>query len=177
MFRSVTKRSIQAAGAAIAITGVAGLAAAQCQPAWETAIGNPGIAGGYAAPVRAWNAGTGEAFYVGGSFTSVGGSAAGRYLARWNEGTNTWSPLGSGISPGFTNAFMTSLVPFNPGTGERLVAGGFYASAGVSRAPPALRCGTGRRGRQWGRPGNRARAARSGRWRCGTGGSTSAAAW
>ncbi len=124
------RSSIVRVAASALVAATASAMAQPCEPAWETAIGNPGIAGGYAAPVRGWDAGTGEALYAGGSFTSIGGSAAGRYLARWNAGTNTWSPLGAGISPGFTNAFMTSLVPFNPGSGERLVAGGFYASAG-----------------------------------------------
>jgi hypothetical protein len=106
------------------------VAMAQCAPEWDIASGNPGIAGGYAAPVRGWNDGSGEKLFVGGSFTSAGGSGANQYLARWDRTTNTWSSVGSGISGGFTNAFMTSMVPFNPGTGERLVVGGFYDTAG-----------------------------------------------
>ena len=102
----------------IVILFVAGAAAGQtCQPAWDVAPGNPGIGGGYAAAVRGWNDGTGALLYIGGSFTTAGGSSAGRYLARWDPASNTWSAVGGGISPGFTNAFMTSLVPFNLGTG------------------------------------------------------------
>ncbi len=101
-----------------------------CQPTWDTAAGNPGIAGGYAAPVRLWNDGSGDRVFFGGSFTSAGGSGANRYLSRWNPANGAWSPMGSGINPGQTNAFMTSLVTFNPGGGDRLVAGGFYAGAG-----------------------------------------------
>jgi hypothetical protein len=116
-------------GAIVAL--LAGSASAQtCQPQWDTTAGNPGISNGYAAPVRGWNDGSGDKLFVGGSFMSAGGSTAGQYLARWNASNNTWSPVGSGISGGFTNAFMTSLQPFNPGGGERLVAGGFFDTAG-----------------------------------------------
>jgi len=97
---------------------------------WETAIGTPGISGGYAAPIRAWNDGNGEKIYVGGSFTSAGGSSANRYLARWDAGTGQWSALGSGISGGFTNAFMTSIRTWNTRSGEQLVVGGFFDTAG-----------------------------------------------
>jgi hypothetical protein len=118
--------------AAAIVAGLAGLPAlAQpCTPQWDVTSGNPGISGGYAAPVRGWNDGSGEKLYVGGSFTSAGGSSANQYLGRWDPATNTWSSAGAGISGGFTNAFMTCLVPFNPGNGERLVAGGFFDTAG-----------------------------------------------
>lgn len=119
-----------AAAAALVLVGAAGICRAQCTSEWDTSIGTVGIAGGYAAPIMGWGSGTGFRVYVGGSFTSAGGSAANRYLAAWNPASGAWSSLGSGISGGFTNAFMTSLVPFNPGTGERLVAGGFFDTAG-----------------------------------------------
>jgi hypothetical protein len=112
--------------AAAAVAGATAGAWGQCQPQWDVAPGNPGIGGGYAAPVRGWDDGTGARLYVGGSFTS----GAPPYLARWNPATGAWSSLGGGIGAGFTNAFMTSLVPFNPGGGERLVAGGFFDNAG-----------------------------------------------
>ncbi len=115
---------------AAAILVAAGSAWGQCQPAWDVTGGNPGIAGGYAAAVRGWNDGTGDRLYLGGSFSAAGGSGANRYLGRWNPANNTWSALGSGINAGSTNAFLTSLVLFNPGSGERLVAGGFFDNAG-----------------------------------------------
>lgn len=117
--------------AAASLLLLAGAAVAQpCTPQWDTTAGNPGISGGYVAPIRAWNDGNGERVYIGGSFTAAGGSGANQYLSKWNPANNTWSPLGTGISGGFTNAFMTVLVPFNPGSGERLVAGGFFDTAG-----------------------------------------------
>ena len=117
-------------GVSLLLCAGAAASAQPCQPQWDTTAGNPGIGGGYAAPVMGWNDGSGEKLYVGGSFTSAGGSGAGQYLARWDEASNTWSPVGSGISGGFTNAFMTSMTRFNPGTGDRLVVGGFYDTAG-----------------------------------------------
>ncbi len=122
---------VRRAGVPLAFVVAASGASGQCQPAWETAIGNPGVAGGYAAPIFGWNSGSGENLYVGGSFTAMGGSAVNRYLARYNAATNSWSALGSGINPGFTNAFMTSLVSFDFGSGPRLIAGGFFDNAGA----------------------------------------------
>jgi trimeric autotransporter adhesin len=120
---------------AVFLIAVAGLASgnatqAQCTSTWDTTIGNPGFANGYAAPIRGWNDGGGLRIYVGGSFENVAGSTAPRYLAAWNPATQTWAALGGGINAGFSNAFMTSIVPFNPGSGERLVAGGFFDNAG-----------------------------------------------
>src|SRR5690606_24816624 len=121
-------------GTAALMAGVvgaaAGAASGQCQPAWDATIGNPGVSGGYVAPIFAWNDGSGERIYVGGSFTEAGGSAANQYLAAWNPTNNTWSSLGTGISAGFTNAFMTAMVPYDPGTGERLVVAGFFGADG-----------------------------------------------
>src|SRR5262245_48143886 len=113
-----------------AVVGLAGAAWGQCTSQWDTAIGNVGISGGYAAPVLLYNDGSGDRTYVGGSFTAAGGNSANRYLARWDRATGTWSALGSGVGGGFTNAFMTALLPFNPGGGQRLVAAGFFDNAG-----------------------------------------------
>jgi trimeric autotransporter adhesin len=118
------------------------LSAQPCTPEWDTAAGNPGIAGGYAAPIRGWNDGAGERLYVGGSFTSVPGGGA--YLSKWDPATGTWAALGSGISGGFTNAFMTCLTPFTPNAGgERLVAGGFFDTAGGVSGTASLAMWTG----------------------------------
>jgi trimeric autotransporter adhesin len=113
----------------LVVCGLSLPCAAQCST-WETTIGNPGIAGGYAAAVRGWTGGPGMRIYIGGSFTNAGGLGSARYLAAWNPATGAWSPVGGGISGGFTNAFLTSIVPYNPGGGERLVVGGFFDTAG-----------------------------------------------
>lgn len=101
-----------------------------CEPDWNTAIGTPGVTGGYVAPIVPWNDGSGEKLYVGGSFTRAGNLTSARYLARWDRAAGAWSALGAGISPGNTNAYVTSILPFNSGAGPRLVVGGWYASAG-----------------------------------------------
>src|SRR5687768_756505 len=106
----------------VCLVVLAGVARGQCVQTWDTAIGTPGIGGGYAASIRGWNDGSGEKVYVGGSFTTAGGSGANQYLAAWDRSTGTWSALGSGISGGFTNAFMTALLPYSTRAGERLVA-------------------------------------------------------
>jgi hypothetical protein len=113
---------------ALALLACAGAACAQCTPHWETAMGNPGIAGGYAAPVRLWNG----QVYIGGSFSSAGNVGGTAYIARYDPASNAMSPVGSGISGGFTNAFLTCLLPYTPPSGgpERLVVGGFFDTAG-----------------------------------------------
>lgn len=117
--------------ASIASFWVAAAAAQPCEPDWNTAIGTPGCTGGYVAPIVPWDDGTGERLYIGGSFTRGGGLVSADYIARWNRATGAWSALGSGISPGSTNAYITAIQPFNPGTGERLVVAGQYARAGT----------------------------------------------
>jgi transglutaminase 1 len=62
---------------------------------------------------------------VGGEFTSAGGVAANR-IARYNPTTNTWSPLGSGVSGGpFPNVYALAVLP-----GGDVMAGGFFDTAG-----------------------------------------------
>lgn len=106
----------------------------QCNPEWETAIGNPGVGGGYVGVIRPWHDGQGVRVFVGGSFTAAGGNSAADYIARWDPSLNAWIALGTGIWNGFTNAYITSLSPFDPGDGkgERLVVGGWFARAGGS---------------------------------------------
>ncbi len=113
-----------------AVLAASAALAQPCTPHWDTAKGIPGIAGGYAAALKSWNDGSGQKIYVGGSFSSAGGSAANQYLGRWDPATSTWSSVGGGISGGFTNAFLTCFTNFNPGAGERLVACGFFDTAG-----------------------------------------------
>lgn len=117
--------------AAMAIMcGVAFGAAAQCEPHWDTTLGNPGITGGYVGPMMTWDDGNGVKLYVGGSATGIGGSAANKYLARYNPATGAWSRLGSGIQEGTTNAFLTRMRAWDDGTGEKLYVAGQFSGAG-----------------------------------------------
>ncbi|MEQ8844695.1 MAG: GC-type dockerin domain-anchored protein [Phycisphaerales bacterium] len=109
----------------------AGVAHAQCDPAWDGAIGNPGIDRGYIQPMMNWDDGTGERLYVGGSFNAVLGTPGTTLLAQWDRDTNTWDRVGTpGLSTGSTNGFLTSILPFEVFGQERLVVAGFFASAG-----------------------------------------------
>jgi hypothetical protein len=115
---------------ALVMVTIAGVAQAQiCRPEWDGLPGQPGISGGYIQPITLWNEGAGDRLFVGGSFTSAGGQAIG-YLARYDIGTGQWSRVGGGINQGFTNAFLTAIVPFRPAGGtEELVVAGFFDNA------------------------------------------------
>lgn len=122
-------------GAGALLAAVTGAHAQQCEPAWDVTLGNPGIASGYIQPMIAWNDGTGEKLYVGGSATDIGGGALNDYLAQYDPASGTWSRLGTGISGGTTNAFLTRLLPWDDGTGEKLyVVGQFAFAGGLSEA-------------------------------------------
>jgi hypothetical protein len=113
-----------------ALTTAAGSATAQCTPHWDGAISRANPISGfspYVQPMVPWNDGTGETLYVGGSFPALGPAA---YIAKYNQSSNTFSRLGSGVSGGFTNAFMTSMTPYTYAGSEKLICGGFYATAG-----------------------------------------------
>jgi trimeric autotransporter adhesin len=122
--------SIAIAAALVSAAGSGGGEAfAQCTSTWDRTAGLPGLSAGYAAPIRGWN----ERIYVGGSFSGIGGVPGTAYLGAYNPQSNSWSSVGTGISGGFTNAFMTAMLPYNPPTlpgGERLVVAGWYATAG-----------------------------------------------
>ncbi|MFO0828577.1 MAG: hypothetical protein U0572_10575 [Phycisphaerales bacterium] len=67
--------------------------------------------------------GHGSALYVGGQFTSIGGSPA-PYVAKWNG--RTWARLGAGL-----NDRVQSMVVFtDPFSGPSLYVGGVFTSAG-----------------------------------------------
>ncbi len=112
----------------IAAAGVAATAAAamgQCEPAWDYAIGNPGVSDGYVQPIFPWDG----ALYAGGSFTSIGGADNTGYVAQWDG--SDWSGLGDvSIDAGTSNAFVTSFESFDVGGTDALIVGGFFASAG-----------------------------------------------
>src|SRR6185503_13558247 len=65
---------------------------------------------------------SGSDLYVGGQFTTAGGSPA-NYIAKWNG--SSWTALGSGM-----NSTVSSLAVF----GSDLYAGGAFTNAGGSAA-------------------------------------------
>ena len=91
-----------------------------------------GTTPGTAAPVKAmtvFDDGTGPALFVGGSFASVGGTAANN-IARWNG--STWASLGTGVTGGSPTS-IRALYVFDDGSGPALyVAGNFTNAGGVS---------------------------------------------
>lgn len=105
-------------------------AVAQCDTAWDTTPGNPGVGDGYADPATEWNDGNGPALYIGGSFARIGGINNLRGIAKYDPATGIYSKLGSGISYGNTNGFTTSIQPFHANGEPLLVVGGFFNSAG-----------------------------------------------
>ncbi len=104
-------------------------ASAQCPPTYSGFIGTPGLQDGYADPILAYDDGSGEKLYVGGSFSEIGGLVS-QLLARYNPVTNDWERLGTGLGLGFTNGFLTSMIPFDDGGGSRLIVAGLFANAG-----------------------------------------------
>lgn len=70
--------------------------------------------------------GSGPALYVGGNFTTAGGTEVNR-IARWN-GTG-WSPLAGEDGIG-VNGRVRTLTVFDDGTGPALYAGGEFTTAG-----------------------------------------------
>lgn len=66
--------------------------------------------------------GNGEALYVGGVFTTAGGTPVNR-VAKWDG--QQWSALGSGV-----NSTMFELFVHDDGNGPRLFAGGVFTQAG-----------------------------------------------
>jgi trimeric autotransporter adhesin len=91
----------------------------ELQPEWDQEFGIPGANTGIAFDWVAHDDGTGIAMYTGGTFTSIGGTAASR-IAKW-DGT-AWSPLGSGI----LNNEVYAVASFGGG----LYAAGYFDGAG-----------------------------------------------
>lgn len=88
-----------------------------------TALGS-GVAGGSAPGVRAILSLGGENAIVGGGFTSAGGVPASK-IALWNGASQTWSPLGGGVSGGTLG--VTAIAAL---VGGDVVVGGDFTSAG-----------------------------------------------
>ena len=107
--------------------------------AWS-AVG--GGANGVVYSLKAWNDGAGPALFVGGAFTSVGGSLTVNNIARWNG--SAWSALGTGA-----NSRVRALEVFNDGSGSALYAGGLFSIAGGTSASHVARWN----GSAWSAPG------------------------
>jgi trimeric autotransporter adhesin len=105
---------------------------ADCQPSWQPTFGQPhfGVAGPHiytgVYALAEFDDGGGPALFVGGDFTSAGGTPA-MNIARW-DGTS-WSALGSGM-----DGTVHSLAVFDDGTGPALYAGGQFTVAGGQAA-------------------------------------------
>ena len=97
-------------------------ASAQCTDQWLPGEDLPGLDDDVLAAV-VHDDGSGPALYVGGDFTTAGGTPA-NHIARW-DGTN-WSPLGSGMD-GF---HVIALTVYN----GQLIAGGLFTTAGGTPA-------------------------------------------
>lgn len=106
---------------ALAAVSVVPAALAQCTPSWDYSLSSPGAASGYVGALTKYQ---GD-LIVSGSFTGMGGVANTQYLARLNQGSGLWEPLGAGIGAGISNAFGTSFAEFH---GD-LYVGGFFAEA------------------------------------------------
>ena len=77
------------------------------------------------------------ALYAGGRFDAAGGVNASD-IARWDGAS--WSSLGLGMNgPPNANHYVSALVVFDDGSGQSLVAGGLFNSAGGTPSPPAIR--------------------------------------
>jgi hypothetical protein len=107
----------------------AGGASANFIAKWDGVSWSP-LGGGMNNGVSAlavYDDGGGLALYAGGVFTSAGGVAANR-IAKWDGAS--WSPLGSGMTTGFGPWGVHALAVYDDGSGERLVAGGIFPTAG-----------------------------------------------
>lgn len=93
--------------------------------AWEPVGG--GVTGGLVRALAVFNDGTGDALFVGGGFSSAGGTPDTAHIAKW-DGTQ-WSSLLNG-----TSLRVNALKVYDDGTGPALYAGGRFSTAGGSPA-------------------------------------------
>ncbi len=92
-----------------------------CTPTWDTSAGTPGTTTGYVGAFTKYQG----SIVATGSFTEMAGVAGSSYVAAYDTGTDTWSPLSNGLTMGIGNAFGTSFAEYN---GD-LYIGGSYAFA------------------------------------------------
>ena len=96
----------------------------------DEGIGLNGQGGPYdsVSTVYALDAADGK-LYVGGEFIRAGGELANR-IAKWDEATQTWSPLGGGIGGSSFNTRVNAVAV----SGEDVYIGGTFVAAGSVRA-------------------------------------------
>lgn len=83
-----------------------------------------GITGGSYPCVFALAIGPDGSLYVGGSFTTAGGTTV-NHIARWDPATSAWHPLGSGMGGNSPSVYALAFGPDGS-----LYAGGTFSSAG-----------------------------------------------
>ncbi|MEK6676400.1 MAG: hypothetical protein AABZ47_12190, partial [Planctomycetota bacterium] len=88
---------------------------------------------GFVYAMTVFNDGSGDALYVGGSF-SIAGDTMAANIAKWDG--SSWSALGTGINGGsdiFGRAYsVNALTVFNDGGGDALYVGGYFTIAGYT---------------------------------------------
>ncbi len=95
---------------------------------WSALSGPAGTgANGEATALAAYDDGSGEAIYVGGSFTTAGGVSV-NHMAKWDG--NEWSALSGPSGTGLNGTYVEALTVFDDGSGEALYAGGWFTTAG-----------------------------------------------
>lgn len=99
-------------------------ARAQCPAGWLPGAGIPGTDGDVWALAALPN---GDVI-VGGDFTTAGGVAGTRVIARFNPATGAWSPLGAGIPEEAGTVRALAVLP----NGDVIVGGGFTVAGGVA---------------------------------------------
>jgi hypothetical protein len=79
------------------------------------------MASGNVSDLKIWDDGNGPALYAIGSFSQASGEAGTSQVARWDGKLQTWKPLDTGLSGGFSNALEVH--------GGNLYAAGYFDSA------------------------------------------------
>jgi len=125
-----TQRIATMSGIAVADDGEADAGVltlrSSCDPQWAEGLFCLNGLNGAVHTVMSWDDGSGEALYVGGSFT-IAGCATVSNIARWDGAA--WSPLGLGV-----NSTVYALTVFDDGTGSAIYVGGAFTQAGDSLA-------------------------------------------
>jgi len=105
--------------ACCAVLGTSARAGEPCAPAWDAAVGTPGI-GGLVTEFALFDSGSGAGaqLYAAGQFGIAGGGGASN-IARWNGAA--WSAVGGGL----INNWVSDLVAHD----GKLYAGGYFDSA------------------------------------------------
>jgi len=100
---------------------------ADCAPGWASVFDGQESFNARVTSMAVFDDGTGQALYVGGTFTTAGGITVNR-IVRW-DGT-TWLPLDGGVSGGWTPVRIAAMTVFDDGTGPALYVGGWFTAAG-----------------------------------------------